>query len=190
MTRELRVSTSPTGQPPPEAIVVGFYAHLNESLMACLTLDAEPLGGIVYQSNNGQWEHIADQELLGFQGSGPAGPLPPAVAGLIRFRPIDPKSTARGRTYVPFPSEAFNDGEGKPTQAYLNLLSQLAALYTVNVGISATGPVGPFDPKLLDVRPVLRPWGAATMVLTASTAPGWGTQRRRADPTRFQSPFG
>lgn len=191
LTREYRVSTTPTGQPPPEAIVVGLYSAIREVLEPCLTSDSEPQGGTVQRWTGTAWEHEADQELLGFQGSGPPGPLPAAVSGLVRFWPADPASKAHGRVYVPFPSKQHNDSTGRPTTGYLSLLADLGSAYIPNVGISSQGAPSPFDPKLLDIRAVLRPWSSANMVAATKASPLWATQRRRgSNPPRHNNPFG
>jgi len=80
----------------------------------------------------------------------------------------------RGRTYIPFPSESFNDSAGNPTSAYTTLLAVLAADIDILQTIVGAGGTATIFQVI---------WHRATASYTALTAMNvqllWGTQRRR-----------
>ena len=81
----------------------------------------------------------------------------------------------RGRTYVPFPSDTFNDAAGNPTNVFVT--GQLTNLAIVLRSVQVVGVL----PDTIDLLPVL--FNTATSVATdvkdflARTR--WATQRRR-----------
>jgi len=101
--------------------------------------------------------------------------LPTQVCGLIRtWAEIEGGVVARGRAYVPFPSEEFNTIGGQPHASYVTLLSNLAIQYLENVAVVDGG-------NTLVMIPVIfhRATGVSTGITHATGSNKWATQRRR-----------
>jgi len=100
--------------------------------------------------------------------------LPTQVAGLITLRSETPGPGGRGRMYIPFPSEADNDENGRPEGNYLQRLAFFAALM-----VEQQFPAGPDGSATLD--PVV--WSRTTqthkMIVDSVRRTKWATQRRR-----------
>lgn len=102
------------------------------------------------------------------------GELPTQVSGIITLRTIHAGRRFRGRAYVPFPAEPFNDTDAKPTPAYMLLLD--------DVGIALTSPVllggGP-DTATLDPCTLAQVAGVEATIISSTPRRAWATQRRR-----------
>lgn len=100
--------------------------------------------------------------------------LPRQVAGLISLRTDLAGRAFRGRSYIPFPSEADNEADSSPTVQYLTRLGQLATEYLqpvqVTDGVATETAV-----------PII--WHRATrtfhFITSAMVNDAWATQRRR-----------
>jgi len=85
-------------------------------------------------------------------GTATGDPLPPQTSSLIQILTARGGRKYRGRNFIPFPSEAHNGTDGKPTTAYKTDLADLAVLLTTNFTMVVGGGT-------TVVRPVLLPNG-------------------------------
>lgn len=102
-------------------------------------------------------------------------PLPKQVCAVITLRTQFAGPRYRGRAFVPFPAEADNGADAKPTAAMLARLVLFAdklddALVVPPLGGGAAIPVV-----------YSRKFGTREDILQASVRSRWGTQRRRGD---------
>jgi len=110
--------------------------------------------------------------------------LPSRSAGVISLRTGVASRSARGRKYIPFPAEADNNTDAKPSAAYLDAL---AALADEIVNIQIVGEPGLNDVQLIPVI-YSRELDAATALTQALVRKEWGTQRRRSQINRGDAP--
>lgn len=100
--------------------------------------------------------------------------LPGQVSGIIGWTTDFAGPQYRGRTYVPFPSELFNESPALPTDAYVTLLDSLGEIMD-----------GPFiivdGANTLTLTRVLfnRASGASVVVTGKVSRKKWATQMRR-----------
>jgi len=114
-------------------------------------------------------------------GTAGGDPLPLQVSGLVGFTTPLPGRHGRGRTYVPFPSEADNGASGHPSSTgpanYVARLNDLANLMlAVVIGSGGAGNSIEVTLGVLD-----RTAGTISFNTAAAGRGGWATQRRRGD---------
>jgi len=101
--------------------------------------------------------------------------LPPQVCGIITKNTPIGGPGGRGRVYAPFPAEIHVAANGKPTNAYFNLLlaygAEVLKAHIIGEGVDT-----------VSYRPVLLKRSVMTVTpITAHQARSkWGTQRRRS----------
>lgn len=102
--------------------------------------------------------------------------LPKQTCGIITKKTALIGRANRGRIYAPFPGEASNETDSRPTAGYITDLRALGDAYatplTVNVGLN-----------VVVMNPVLfhRSLNSFTNVQSCQPRLLWGTQRRRSD---------
>jgi hypothetical protein len=113
-------------------------------------------------------------------GQGPgtvsSDPLPKQIAGIIRLTTGIVGRGNNGRVYVPFPAEAYNGVDNKPTLTALDVLSSIALLWS-NAQTFMSGADGVTASPLLFHRVT----NTATNIARGVAVPSWATQRRRGD---------
>jgi hypothetical protein len=116
--------------------------------------------------------------LLAGAGTGGTDALPRQVAGLTAWKTALAGRAFRGRTFWPFPSAAFDTGDGVPTAAAVTAYTNLAveALNFVTVGDVTNRSIIALVIRNKPVRGV--PW-TSTPVTVGTTFNKWATQRRR-----------
>jgi len=180
MIRHYRV-TDVTGAPSLSLVAEEFENMISSQLKACMSLQARFAGVDVKRI----WPGTPTNAFVSIDDEGNGTSefdiLPTQVCGLIRTWAEDDGSVlARGRVYVPFPSEEFNTIGGQPHTAYQTLLSNLGIQWLEAVAVVAGG-------STLTMIPVI--WHRATNLSTGIThqspSTKWATQRRRAsrDPS-------
>lgn len=115
-------------------------------------------------------------------GTNETQPLPPQTCGLLSFFSTQAGRRYRGRTYLPFPTEDFNDGSGRPTGAYLLGASLIGERYRnpwTIVGASGT----------VTITPVVNWTGVPLAVDGYRYREWWATQRRRSGFGAANIPF-
>ncbi len=105
-------------------------------------------------------------------------PLPGQVAGVISKRTTQAGRRFRGRTYVPFPSDAFLSLTGLPSVGYTALLGSLALDMFGEDTVVGAGGTSTFVSLLRASNPATSPNNWEVIIATFSNAK-WGTQRRR-----------
>lgn len=121
-------------------------------------------------------------------GLDPGDVLPNQVSGLLRVRTAGGGRRARGRIYIPFPSESANESPGIPTTPYLANLQALAT--ALIAAISILGAVGS---ATLNIGVFSRVDNLQRDATAIDTRPLWATQRRRGgfgatNPGPFPAP--
>jgi len=111
--------------------------------------------------------------------------LPSQTSGVISLRTGLAGRSFRGRKYIPFPGEASNDATGFPTAAYKANLATLAGLYTGINGFIVDTPTA-FN---LEATIFSLVNGAFYPVESNVIRSQWGTQRRRSQINKGDSPF-
>jgi hypothetical protein len=114
-------------------------------------------------------------------GGSPTDPLPRQVRGLITLRGFFANKTNRGRVYVPFPSEAFNDTDGTPTAGYVGNLDVLGtSLITTIVGSGVSPNQADLQPVLMKATYVNHDITSVVLTPLGSrlSRDKWATQRR------------
>lgn len=151
-------------------------------LKQCMSSDASYRGVRVRRLSPSKTDVFTS--ILG-QGSGVSASevLPTQVAGLITLRTGFAGRSKRGRAYIPFPSEAFNNPDGHPSAAYIGnlntLAAQLKALITVTVGVDGVQLRPVIYSRLLDLR---------YEITSTIQRNEWATQRRRSQVNRGDLP--
>jgi len=118
-------------------------------------------------------------------GAGTAGtnPLPSQTCGLLKLSTFVAGRRQRGRMYVPFPDEVFNDVTNRPTAAYLVLLNNLGA-----------GLLNPFSVTGVAGGTATLSWGMWNGISGfrgysfGAARDFWATQRRRSFAGRTDAP--
>ena len=154
---------------------------LGPHLKACLSSAAE-FRGTVGQLETGLNKYQRVYSSISQGAGGVAGdPLPKHIAGVITRRGEFAGRHHQGRIYVPFPSEASNDGpNGRPNIAYQGLIGSYAGdLYTalvVTVG-GASAVLTPYYRFTTGTPPNT----FAFPYVSSQARDYWGNQRRRGD---------
>jgi len=153
-----------------------FDNHLFEEVKAVLPT-AATYDGITVSRIRGAGEHPAPVFASGNNGNGDqAGHvLPRQTSGLIQWRTLLSGRKNRGRTYVPFPTEAHNDTGFGPNAAYTTLLQALATDLYGPVVSDAGGNSNTFALTIWH-----RSSQTDTLVSAVATSNKWATQRRRS----------
>lgn len=116
-------------------------------------------------------------------GTNTGDPLPKQIAGVISFRTSFSGVRYRGRKYIPFPAEGSSTTSAQPFPAYVTGLQGLAdaviPILTVNDGANST---------TLGFAIFHRDTREADLVISAIPRAVWGTQRRRGDFGRANTP--
>jgi len=116
-------------------------------------------------------------------GTGTGDLLPRAVSGLIQWQTDYTGKSYRGRTYIPFPCEAFSGSDGEPTAGYITALDALGSDFK-----NITEFVGEFSTATIALVINSRQLNQFTPVTTASYPLKWATQHRRGDYGRLFDP--
>lgn len=105
--------------------------------------------------------------------------LPRQVAGVIKLKTEVGGRTGRGRAYIPFLPETYNDPDGNPEGAAITALQGIGNLLDDTFPITVGARTG-------TIRPVLynRKTGARTPVDGFVVRSRWGSQRRRSNINR------
>jgi hypothetical protein len=172
--RHYRTVAEPLGPVPVSAIADAFDFEFAPLYKPLLVDNAEYLGVGV------QLIVPAPPQLESFvvirRGFGLAAgdPLPTQVSGLISLRTAFAGRRFRGRSYIPFPPEIYNDETGTPTAPYNTALAALALEQTQELTVT-------FVLQSTTLRPVIfhRTTSTSTDVTAAIPRDGWATQRRR-----------
>jgi hypothetical protein len=109
-------------------------------------------------------------------GAGTAGApmMPGQVAGLLRYTTGIAGRSGRGRSYIPFMSQASADAQGKVVAGYTTLLNALLAAFLTNMNYGTGGNTSQVAPCLLNKRT-----GATTLVTAGTSSGQFWSQRRR-----------
>lgn len=103
--------------------------------------------------------------------------LPRETAGLISFRTGYAGRQNRGRMYVPFPAESWNDANGHPTAGYVTAMEALRDF------VVQTGALAPAGTATITLQSIIipsdQPQGRAITAGTAHTR--WASMRSRGD---------
>jgi len=155
---------------------------LGGPLKACMSDQAEYRGVRVRRLAPGATD-VFTSALGNGPGTSASDVLPTQASGLISLRTGFAGRSKRGRAYVPFPSEAFNDADGHPTAAYKGLLNTFGTALRTNI-LAVVGADGvELDPvirsKLLDSY-----FSITSHLVRAEFA----TQRRRSQINRGDLP--
>lgn len=122
---------------------------------------------------------------VGFAGGLAGDVLPTQTAGLITKRTAVPGRRGRGRAYIPFPTESYNDANGLPTNAYMTPAGALAFSISQSVLVGTLIDGNYLDPVILH-----RDTGGTSDILATLARQKWATQRRRGSYGRPNvSPF-
>lgn len=96
------------------------------------------------------------------------------TAGVITLRTGVAQRKARGRVYLPFPSEADNDATGKPEAAYNGFANVLAVNLVGSITVGAGGNTSSLQQVVWS-----RKFQTYHAITDAFATKKWGTQRRR-----------
>lgn len=107
-------------------------------------------------------------------GSDTGDPLPTQVCGFIHLASSATSRSGRGRVYVPFPTETWNNAFGAPTAAYFTLVQALATAMLDKAAWAGTGGSGTCQLVVWS-----RLFEGASTVTEALARSRWATQRRR-----------
>lgn len=107
-------------------------------------------------------------------GTATGEPLPGQVCGIITLRTLFGGPRYRGRMYLPFPAETFNDADSLPTTAYYNLLGTLGNVMASGMSPGAGG-------NTMDMLPIVfsRKFSTSEDVIGYTQRFKWATQRSR-----------
>ncbi len=109
------------------------------------------------------------------QGQEAGDALPPQIAGLIRYTSNTFGRRGRGRMYIPFMAEGYNDPFGHPSQGALVAMDALGEVMNgVETFALAGSTVDITFGRPHSISGVFIPW------VTAEPANRWATQRRRS----------
>lgn len=109
--------------------------------------------------------------------------LPRQASGLISKRTGIAGRKYRGRAYIPFPSEAHNEADGTPADAYLVALLALSDVLEVPMVVGTA-------PNDTTLSPILwhRLSSTYDLITSMTTNDKWATQRRRGSYGRTNTP--
>lgn len=103
-------------------------------------------------------------------------PLPGQVSGIITLTTLFAGKRFRGRFYAPFPGEADNTTNGRPSTAYVTRLAILMNLLDDNVIVTSGADSNTCMPVVRS-----RKFGLWTQVIECFARTRWATQRRRGN---------
>jgi len=101
------------------------------------------------------------------------------VAGIIRWKTGLGGRQGRGRSYIPFATEAFNSDVGEPTGAYLTALQGLANVMDDDLVIAVAGRTATLKAGVFS-----RTSNTFNQITSFELRTHWGTQRRRSSINR------
>jgi len=110
-------------------------------------------------------------------GSMVSDPLPKQCAGVISWKTSFSGHKYRGRTYIPFPSEAHSSAGGVPIGAYVTLLGNIRDRLVGSRNVSD----GLGNSSILDPCIFHRLTNNMTLIMSGAAKSSWATQRRRGD---------
>lgn len=102
--------------------------------------------------------------------------LPKQVSGLLTKNTAFGGPRYRGRLYMPFPSEGFNDVDGRPNGAYTGRLQTWGTQYFQGMTVTSGADTSSLVPIIYHRD--TNTWDVVTSVLVRGR---WATQRRRGD---------
>jgi hypothetical protein len=111
--------------------------------------------------------------------------MPFQVCGLVTKRTLQAGRRFRGRCYIPWPTEVYNNSQQEPTAPYALLLGDIGGAL-VNPQVIGT------PPNTSSVQPVLYHKGflpRTTDVLSVINRVYWGIQRKRGNAQHADSPI-
>lgn len=108
-------------------------------------------------------------------GLGTGDLAPKQTCGLISWFTARGGRSGRGRTYIPFPGEVNSDANGRPLQAYIDGMSNIAAVW-FSLRTIAGPNGGTFWPVLFHKSTL-----SCTPLTALKVRDKWATQRRRGD---------
>lgn len=174
-------ATNITGAGPELADVAAqIEAALHSSYKAALSSSAQFRGVGVRRIVGGLTAEVYSQVHAGV-GTATGDMMPPQTAGLISIRTTLPGRSHRGRTFIPFPTEAQNDTGGIPTAAYQTLLSNIGTALMSSVGVVTLSPAGSATMVPVMYSKKLNTYLTGPTYLVRGV---WGTQRRRSLTTK------
>lgn len=101
--------------------------------------------------------------------------LPPQTCGIVALKTDLAGKANRGRAYIPWPSDSFMAGTGKPTAGYVATeLQEIGNRMRTRVADNPLPDGADYDPILW--KP---PSGPQVLLITANARTEWATQRRR-----------
>lgn len=171
-----------------QAVLDAISGTLAPKIIALMAPSASYLGAIMYHTQLIPLPAAVYSTRGAGAGTATGDPLPGQVCGIFTQRTALAGRANRGRKYVPFPSEADNEGtsNGKPTADYKTRLQQLANYFVDNVTFEDPDNPGveyELDPIIMGPGGV--PRGTCTSVVAR---PVWATQRRRGSYGRTNIP--
>lgn len=107
-------------------------------------------------------------------------PIPAQAAGLVSLRSDLSGRKNRGRKYIPFPPEDYNNTSGDPSIDYQGILAGFASFWTSNLEVDGGGG------NTAVLKPVVyhRATGTTTALTSYVVRKHWATQRRRGELNR------
>lgn len=103
--------------------------------------------------------------------------LPTQVCGIFTKRTLRTGRAGRGRCYVPFPVELFNDVDGKPNETYTDLLESIANSWCETFAPTIPAVTGAtFSPVIFH-----RASGGYDLITSKTVRVRWAGQHRRGD---------
>lgn len=123
---------------------------------------------------SGAWlPGIAQDTVVGLAGT---NSLPTQVCGIVTWLSLLAGPANRGRSYIPFPADVFQDSDMSPTGAYLTLLTNLADVWRATSGIIGAGGTTSLSPVIFSRTAI-----TATPINDRRINDLWATQRRRGN---------
>lgn len=174
MVRHALVQNSITGGVTDYEAVAALSAAFATKMKACMSQDAEYQGISMKRLSPNPTDPVTSTVSAG-AGASAFAVLPLQSSGLIALKSGFAGRSKRGRTYVPFPSEGFNDANGVPNASYGTVLSDVAGIFTTPTLVA--GSTG--SASLLHVVHSKK-LGLNYPVAQAGARSYWATQRRRS----------
>lgn len=173
------LATAVAGTPLPEDVVADYWAARFMSPMASVLSEEAAYRGVVMVI-----EDVAHQPRGPYFSASPMDGaitgelLPKQTCGIITKRTGFPGARNRGRMYLPFPGEASNEADSRPSLAYQVAAQDIGLLLSVpsvQNDLIIGGEVT-WVPQIKGFVPL-----GAVEVTDYAVRPRWGTQRRRGD---------
>lgn len=185
--RHYRVETL-VGAPTDQEYADAFSATVGPSYKSVLSTNASYFGMTLYQFTVGGWVPLANSRSGSGPGTAGVEALPRQAAGLITLRAAGAGRSQRGRAYVPFCPETFNDTGGVPTAAAIAAFDNLAFCFQGTLTI--VGIVGGGFTSDVNGEIYHRGAGGFDLINTFVSQPKWATQKRRGSYGKANSdPF-